>query len=77
MSVCCSHLVNLCVQVCNLLCNAAIPAVSWNNRIKGWPCVSAWTGTLKNPMKCLSLVARHVVATSSSVRLHIYVLSHI
>ena len=27
--------------------------VARNNRKKDWSCVSPWTGTLKNPTKCL------------------------
>ena len=52
-------------------------AVCRNHRKKGWSRVGARTGTLKNPTKCLWRGSPTVGQTSSSVRLHIYVPSHI
>ena len=44
---------------------------------KGWPRVGAWTGTLKNPTKCLWRWETRPYVQTSSVRLHIYVPSHL
>ena len=52
-------------------------AVCRNHRIKRMVPCRCWTGTLKNPKKCLWCGSPTVGPTSSSIRLHIYVPSHI